>query len=192
MVFTRSTETSHPGGRRNIPVTWTTTWLTRRRPAASSTALWLRGQPGAVEKVARDCRRAECSRSPPASSCSGNATAWRSALRPTGTSWAGSTPACPTQRRAAALHRRLVSVDGKRVASGRDFDSLGVVRKPDEGRRARRGLGRLAGYRLAGGQPVGGVRRGEALYPAAVSAVHDLHVAAGGRATSCASPPTGR
>ncbi|WP_328361863.1 type I DNA topoisomerase [Mycobacterium sp. NBC_00419] len=27
---------------------------------------------------------------------------------------------------------RLVSVDGKRVAAGRDFDSLGVVRKPDE------------------------------------------------------------
>ena len=27
---------------------------------------------------------------------------------------------------------RLVTVDGKRVASGRDFDSLGVVRKPDE------------------------------------------------------------
>ncbi|WP_179470462.1 type I DNA topoisomerase [Mycolicibacterium vinylchloridicum] len=27
---------------------------------------------------------------------------------------------------------RLVNVDGKRVATGRDFDSLGVVRKPDE------------------------------------------------------------
>lgn len=27
---------------------------------------------------------------------------------------------------------RLVSVDGKRVAAGRDFDSLGVLRKPDE------------------------------------------------------------
>lgn len=27
---------------------------------------------------------------------------------------------------------RLVSVDGKRVATGRDFDSLGAVRKPDE------------------------------------------------------------
>ncbi len=27
---------------------------------------------------------------------------------------------------------RLVTVDGKRVAAGRDFDSLGVLRKPDE------------------------------------------------------------
>ena len=27
---------------------------------------------------------------------------------------------------------RLVNVDNKRVATGRDFDSLGVVRKPDE------------------------------------------------------------
>jgi DNA topoisomerase I len=30
------------------------------------------------------------------------------------------------------FNARLVSVDGKRVATGRDFDSLGVVRKPDE------------------------------------------------------------
>lgn len=30
------------------------------------------------------------------------------------------------------FNARLVAVDGKRVATGRDFDSLGVVRKPDE------------------------------------------------------------
>ncbi|HTY26793.1 MAG TPA: type I DNA topoisomerase, partial [Mycobacterium sp.] len=30
------------------------------------------------------------------------------------------------------FNARLVSVDGKRVATGRDFDSLGAVRKPDE------------------------------------------------------------
>ena len=43
---------------------------------------------------------------------------------------------------------RLVTVDGRRVATGRDFDSLGALKKPDEvlvlDEAQRRGAGRRA------------------------------------------------
>ena len=70
---------------------------------------------------------------------------------------------------------------------------LGVLRKADEVAGARRGRGRLAGRPVCSGasldRRVGG---GEALHPQAVPAVHDLDAAAGGRAASCGSPPSGR
>ena len=77
---------------------------------------------------------------------------------------------------------RLVNVDGLRVATGRDFDSLGAVRKPDEVAGPRRG--RAPAHwptRLARRQPDRGIGGGEALHPQAVPAVHDLDAAAGGR-----------
>ncbi|GFH05480.1 hypothetical protein MHIP_59630 [Mycolicibacterium hippocampi] len=75
---------------------------------------------------------------------------------------------------------KLNTVDGRRVASGRDFDSLGAV-KARRGARSRRGGCRRAGpgaARRAAGRVVG---RTEALHPAALRAVHDLDAAAGGR-----------
>ena len=45
----------------------------------------------------------------------------------------------------ADLHRQAQLVDGRRVATGRDFDSLGGLEKPDEVLRARRGRRRRAG-----------------------------------------------
>jgi DNA topoisomerase-1 len=72
------------------------------------------------------------------------------------------------------FNARLVAVDGKRVATGRDFDSLGTVRKPDEVtvlNEAAAGAGRRADRRFGGG---------EALHPASLPAVHDLDSAAGG------------
>ena len=65
---------------------------------------------------------------------------------------------------------KLNSVDGRRVATGRDFDSLGQVKKP----------GHRAGRRPARRPAHGVLRRTEALHPAAVRAVHDLDAAAGG------------
>lgn len=45
-----------------------------------------------------------------------------------------STPASPIRAPPRPVHRPAgpVSVDGKRVATGRDFDSVGSVKKPDE------------------------------------------------------------
>ena len=77
---------------------------------------------------------------------------------------------------------RLTNVDGLRVATGRDFDSLGVscARPTKSSSWTRRsateladGLARRAAVRRVGG--------GEALHPAPVRAVHDVDAAAGGR-----------
>ena len=76
---------------------------------------------------------------------------------------------------------RLTNVDGLRVATGRDFDSLGMLRKADEvvvldearATELAAGLQRRAAHRGVGG--------GEALHPASLPAVHDVDAAAGGR-----------
>ncbi len=76
---------------------------------------------------------------------------------------------------------RLSSVDGLRVATGRDFDSLGAVRRAGRGGRPRRGYRRGVGHRFDRSVADRGVGGGEAVHPAALSAVHDVDSAAGGR-----------
>ena len=91
---------------------------------------------------------------------------------------------------------RLVNVDNKRVATGRDFDSLGVVRG---GREAAEKIivldeaaAGVAGHRFTGRQPHRGLGGGEALHPPAVSALHDPPRCSRRRAASCGSPPSAR
>ena len=76
---------------------------------------------------------------------------------------------------------KLNSVDGRRVATGRDFDSLGALRKPDEVLVLDEAARGRAGDRPARRAAHGVVGRAEALHAPAVSAVHDLDPAAGGR-----------
>ena len=134
MVFHEITEPAILRGRRAPPRPGHRPGRRAGDPPHPGPAVRLRGQPGAVEEGrARSCRRAGCSRWPPASSCSANATGWRSAAPPTGTSSPSWTPACPTRTRSRPrFTARLTNVDGQRVATGRDFDSLGALRKPDE------------------------------------------------------------
>ena len=77
---------------------------------------------------------------------------------------------------------RLTNVDGLRVATGRDFDSLGAAA---QGRRESCVLDEARATELAtglrGAQLTRGFGRGEALHPASLRAVHDVDAAAGGR-----------
>ena len=103
------------------PAISTTTSSTPRRPAASSTvSTATRSAPCCGRRSCRGCRRAACSRWRPASSCSASASAWRSVRPNTGTSPPRSTPATRCHR-PRTFGARLVSVDGSRVATGRDF-----------------------------------------------------------------------
>ena len=90
--------------------------------------------PGAVEEG-----RAEAVGGPgavggdPHHRVSASASGWRSAAPATGTSPPNWTPACPiAQAQPPTFTAKLQLVDGRRVATGRDFDSLGALRKPDE------------------------------------------------------------
>ena len=85
---------------------------------------------------------------------------------------------------------KLSQVDGRRVAAGRDFDSLGVVRKPDEVLV----LDEVAAGQLAAAArcPADGVvGRAEPYTPQALCAVHDLDPAAG-RPQAGGSPRSAR
>ena len=82
---------------------------------------------------------------------------------------------------AADVHGQArTRVDGRRVATGRDFDSLGGLKQARRGAGARRGRGRRAGRRTARRAAHGVVGRAEAVHPQALRAVHDLDAAAGG------------
>jgi len=107
----------------------------------------------------------------------------RMAFRSAGywTSPPNSTPACRTRRRRRrGSPRSSNQVDGRRVAAGRDFDSLGGLKKPDEV---------LVLNEAAAGQLAAGLR-GAQLTVSSVeqkpytrkpyAPVHDLHAAAGG------------
>ena len=146
-----------------------------------SPVLWKKVMPHAAS------RPAGCSRSPPASWSSASASGCASAPPSTGTSGPSSrsrpTRSSDGPRTFAAT---LVSLDGDRIATGKDFDpATGQVRR---GRR--RGPPRRRRRPRAGG-PAGGpaVRghpgRGEAVPPPPVRAVHHLDPAAGGRHASC-------
>ena len=75
---------------------------------------------------------------------------------------------------------KLNQVDGRRVAAGRDFDSLGRGPEARRGAGARRGRRRPARRGAARCPADGVVGRAEALHPQALCAVHDLDAAAGG------------
>ena len=80
--------------------TWTSTWSTPRRPAASWTGCTATRSARCCGRRWRpSCPRAGSNRWPPASSSSANATGWRSAAPRTGTWWPSWTPASPTPRR---------------------------------------------------------------------------------------------
>ena len=83
-------------------------------PPHPGPAVRLRGHPGAVEEGdAASCRRAGCSRWPPASSCSANASGWRSAPPPTGTSLAElDASVSDPQAQPPTFTARLATVDG--------------------------------------------------------------------------------
>ena len=90
------------------PVTSTKTWSTPRRPDASSTACTAtRCRRCCGRRSCRNSRRAVCSRWPPASSSSANASGWRSGRQRTGTSPPRSTPA---RKRHPAVSARGSSV----------------------------------------------------------------------------------
>ena len=76
---------------------------------------------------------------------------------------------------------KLNSVDGRRVATGRDFDSLGAVRKPDEVLVLDEAAASSLATGLRGAQLDGVIGRAEALHASALSAVHDVDPAARGR-----------
>ena len=101
--------------------------------------------------------------------------------RPTGTSRATSRPTA----RASSSRPGSSSVDGARVATGRDFADDGDADR--QGRRPpRRGARARASPRPASPRPRRVTRRpGEALHPPPVGAVHHLDPPAGGRRASC-------
>ncbi len=76
---------------------------------------------------------------------------------------------------------RLTNVDGLRVATGRDFDSLGALRKPDEVVVLDESRASELATGLRGAQLTVGLGGGEALHPPPVRAIHDLDAAARGR-----------
>ena len=105
---------------------------TRRRRAASSTASTAtRSRPCSGRRSCAASRPAACSRSRRGSSSSASASGWRSAPPQWWDIDGDVRPGEPFQA-------RLVSVDGKRVAQGRDFGPDGKLRD-DDGAPARRG-----------------------------------------------------
>ncbi len=110
--------------------TWTTTWSMRRRRAASWTGCMATRSARCCGRRSRpNCRPAVCSRWPPGSSSSVSATGWRSAAPATGMSSPNSTPA--SEAKPQTFTARLVGVADRRVATGRDFDSLGLLKNAD-------------------------------------------------------------
>ncbi len=122
------------GPPRKAHVTWTSTWSTRRRPGASWTgSTATRSHPCCGRRWRRSCRPAACSRWRPASSSQRERE--RMAFRSAGywdvTAELDASVSDP-QAAPPKFTAKLNTVDGRRVATGRDFDSLGAVRKPDE------------------------------------------------------------
>ncbi len=109
-------------------------WSTRRRPAASSTASTATRSPRSSGR--RSCpgsRPVACSPSPPDWSSSGSASGWPSAARRTGIWRPSSRPPGPrVATKPNTFSARLVGLDGRRVASGRDFGSTGELRAAAE------------------------------------------------------------
>ena len=135
-------------------------------------AVRLRGLAGALEEGdAAASRPGACSRSRRGSSSSASASGWSSSPRRTGTSRATLRP--------WRVRARLVQLDGKRVAQGRDFGHDGQLKAPtrvalDEPTRAG-SLAALDGAAFA----VRSVER-QAVPPPPGAAVHDLDAPAGG------------
>ncbi len=106
-------------------------WSTPRRPAGSSTgSTATRSARCCGRRSCRGCRPAGCSRWPPAWSSSASGSGCVSSPPSTGTSPGSSTPAgrppTPSPRRSP---RPWSALDGRRVATGRDFDpETGAVR----------------------------------------------------------------
>ena len=94
---------------------------------------------------------------------------------------AGRTPAAPS-------NARLTSVDGTRVATGRDFDDTGTLKGRRRSPTSTRGRRQLAAG-LAGSAVPGERSRVEAVHPSALGALHHLHPASKRRAASFAWRP---
>jgi DNA topoisomerase I len=142
-------------------------------------AVRLRGLAGAVEEGAPGSRPAACSRSPCGWSWSASASACASAPPTTGTSTRRS-------RRATggdSFGARLAELDGRRVATGRDFDPR-PARSSQEGRAVLLDEARRASARRAARRGPASVwsRSTSGRSRSAPAAVHHLHAAAGGRA----------
>ena len=112
------------------PATSTSSWSTPRRPGASSTASTAtRCRPSCGARCCPGSRRGGCRAWPAASSSSGSGSGCGSAPPPTGTSKASS----PKPRPNGTVGRfgaTLVSVDGARLATGKDFDETGPALPP--------------------------------------------------------------
>ncbi len=145
----RDHRAGHPGRRRGPARPGQRPGRRPGDPPHPRPAVRLRGQPRCCgRRSRRSCRPAGCSRWRPGSSCSASASGWRSAAPATGTSPPNWTPACPTpQASPPTFTARLITVDGRRVATGRDFDSLGELTQARRGAGARRGRRRRAGRR---------------------------------------------
>ena len=161
-------------------VTSTSSSSTPSAPARSSTgSTGTRSARSCGRRCCRDCRRGGCSPSRPAWSSSASANGWPSTARNTGTSRARCADRAQAERprhlqRHAGQRRRHPAGHRARLRPGH---------RPGAVQRAapRRGGCARARRPARGPRVLGHRRRGEAVPPPAVPAVHDEHPAAGGR-----------